>query len=130
MLRVIRILAPNPGPFTLEGTNTWIVGADPSLVIDPGPDVSAHVEMVASAAQPVAAILVTHGHPDHAPAAPALAEATGAPVLAMQPPAGQSAGDRKGAGNQPEEPGAAPGSRGPARSTVRHRSGAGRAGRS
>jgi glyoxylase-like metal-dependent hydrolase (beta-lactamase superfamily II) len=90
MQRIIRILAPNPGPFTLEGTNTWIVGSGPSLVIDPGPEDPGHVEMVARAARPVAAILVTHGHPDHAPAAPALAEATGAPVFAMQPQAGQA----------------------------------------
>ena len=38
MLRIVRVLAPNPSVYTLEGTNTWIVGEDPSIVIDPGPD--------------------------------------------------------------------------------------------
>ena len=41
----VRVLAPNPGPFTLEGTNTWIVGRTPSLVIDPGPDDAGHQVM-------------------------------------------------------------------------------------
>ena len=60
---MIRILAPNPGPFTLEGTNTWIVGSSPSLVIDPGPDDETHLETVARQASPVGAILLTHRHP-------------------------------------------------------------------
>jgi glyoxylase-like metal-dependent hydrolase (beta-lactamase superfamily II) len=89
MLKIIRVLAPNPGPFTLDGTNTWIVGRNPSLVIDPGPEDLDHVAAVARMARPVGAILVTHGHPDHAPAAPALAEATDAPVFAVQPQSGQ-----------------------------------------
>jgi len=86
---VRRVLAPNPGPFTLEGTNTWIVGDGPALVIDPGPDDRAHVEAVAIQAGAVAAILLTHHHPDHAPGAALLAQVTGAPVLALRPASGE-----------------------------------------
>jgi glyoxylase-like metal-dependent hydrolase (beta-lactamase superfamily II) len=85
MIRVFRVLAPNPGPFTLEGTNTWIVGWDPCAVIDPGPEDPDHIRAVARAAGTVGAILVTHGHPDHAPGAPMLAELTGSPVYAAHP---------------------------------------------
>src|SRR2546422_731580 len=46
MSRVVRVLAPNPGPFTLEGTNTWVVGASPSIVIDPGPLDKRHLDAV------------------------------------------------------------------------------------
>jgi glyoxylase-like metal-dependent hydrolase (beta-lactamase superfamily II) len=75
------VLAPNPGPFTLEGTNTWLVGPSPCIVIDPGPDLAEHVDRVLDEAGEVRAILVTHHHLDHAAAAPRLAERTGAPVL-------------------------------------------------
>src|SRR5947207_14308994 len=99
MLRVFRVLAPNPGPFTLEGTNTWVVGWEPCAVIDPGPDDEGHVRAVARAAGRVEAILITHDHPDHAPAAPLLAELTGAPVYAARPLDGQ---DRLKEGQQVE----------------------------
>ena len=85
MIRVVRVLAPNPGSFTLDGTNTWIVGSRPSVVIDPGPDDAGHILAVADEAEPVAAILLTHRHPDHAPGARRLAAATGAPVYAYRP---------------------------------------------
>lgn len=88
MIRIRRVLAPNPGIFTLEGTNTWIVGDDPAVVIDPGPDHEAHLREVAAQAGEVAAILVTHDHPDHAPGADELARLTGAPVHANRPGAG------------------------------------------
>jgi len=61
-LRVIRVLAPNPSVATLEGTNTWIVGDDPTIVIDPGPSIDEHLEEVARAAGRVAHVLVTHDH--------------------------------------------------------------------
>jgi glyoxylase-like metal-dependent hydrolase (beta-lactamase superfamily II) len=80
--RIIRVLAPNPSTYTLEGTNTWILGADPCLVIDPGPDIPAHLDEVAEAAGSVGAIAVTHDHPDHSPGARALAERVGATVRA------------------------------------------------
>jgi glyoxylase-like metal-dependent hydrolase (beta-lactamase superfamily II) len=89
MIPVVRVLAPNPGPFTLEGTNTWIVGRDPAAVIDPGPEDQAHLEAVAEEAGPVGAVLLTHHHPDHAPGAPPLARMVGAPVFAFLPDAGE-----------------------------------------
>lgn len=88
MIRVVRVLAPNPGSFTLEGTNTWILGSGPSVVIDPGPDDAGHILAVADEAEPVAAILLTHRHPDHAPGARRLADATGATVHAYRPEEG------------------------------------------
>ncbi len=84
MLRIVRVLAPNPSVYTLEGTNTWIVGEEPSIVIDPGPDDAAHLEEVARAAGRVAAVLVTHDHEDHAPGAPAFADLVGAPLQAFR----------------------------------------------
>ncbi|MFN2589679.1 MAG: MBL fold metallo-hydrolase [Actinomycetota bacterium] len=86
-----RVLAPNPGPFTLDGTNTWIVGRDPSIVIDPGPGDRPHVERVAEEAGPVGAILLTHHHPDHAPGAALLSELTGAAARAWAPWDGERA---------------------------------------
>jgi glyoxylase-like metal-dependent hydrolase (beta-lactamase superfamily II) len=81
------VLAPNPGPMTLDGTNTWILRAPDSqacVVIDPGPDDDEHLAMVASSG-PVATILLTHGHPDHSEGAARLAELTRAPVRALDP---------------------------------------------
>lgn len=87
MLRVLRILAPNPGAYTLEGTNTWIVGEDPAVVIDPGPDdLPGHLEEVARAAGPIGVVLVTHDHPDHAPGAAAFAAMVGASLYAFRLP--------------------------------------------
>jgi glyoxylase-like metal-dependent hydrolase (beta-lactamase superfamily II) len=85
---VTRVLAPNPGPFTLEGTNTWVVGRGPRFVIDPGPDDPGHVDAVRRTAVEVEAILLTHRHPDHALGARRLARRTGAPVLAFDPQGG------------------------------------------
>jgi glyoxylase-like metal-dependent hydrolase (beta-lactamase superfamily II) len=85
VLRIVRVLAPNPGPYTLDGTNTWVVGEDPSVVIDPGPDDAAHLDEVAREAGPrVAAVLVTHDHPDHAPGAAAFARLVDAPLSAFR----------------------------------------------
>jgi glyoxylase-like metal-dependent hydrolase (beta-lactamase superfamily II) len=81
LIRIVRILAPNPGPYTLEGTNTWIVGGDPCLVVDPGPDDAEHVSTVAREAGRVAAIVLTHLHEDHAAGAASLSALTAAPVL-------------------------------------------------
>jgi glyoxylase-like metal-dependent hydrolase (beta-lactamase superfamily II) len=53
MLRIVRVLAPNPGPLTLEGTNTWVIGRDPAVVIDPGPEDEGHLQAVAREAGPV-----------------------------------------------------------------------------
>jgi len=82
-----RLLAPNPGPMTLDGTNTWIL-RDPDsrecVVVDPGPLDDGHLDRIA-AAGPVALIVLTHGHLDHSEAAPRLAEMTGAAVVARDP---------------------------------------------
>lgn len=84
MIRIERVLAPNPGVYTLEGTNTWIVGSGPSLVIDPGPADDAHLAEVARSAGRVAAVLVTHDHEDHAEGALALGALVSAPVHASR----------------------------------------------
>ncbi|MCA1645193.1 MAG: MBL fold metallo-hydrolase [Chloroflexi bacterium] len=81
-----RVLAPNPGPMTLTGTNTYLVGNDAGelAVIDPGPDDPRHVAAVLQAAArlgPIAAVLVTHRHLDHLPAAQAICERSGAPLI-------------------------------------------------
>jgi glyoxylase-like metal-dependent hydrolase (beta-lactamase superfamily II) len=86
MLPILRVLAPNPGVYELEGTNTWVVGPAPAIVIDPGPDVPSHLEEVARTAGRVGAIVLTHDHPDHAPGAMPLAEMTRAPIHAARPP--------------------------------------------
>jgi glyoxylase-like metal-dependent hydrolase (beta-lactamase superfamily II) len=84
VLRIVRVLAPNPGVETLEGTNTWIVGDDPAIVIDPGPDDPAHIGEVAREAGPVSAVVITHDHPDHAPGAVAFAAKVGAQLCAFR----------------------------------------------
>ena len=89
MIPIVRVLAPNPGPFTLEGTNSWVIGRDRCIVVDPGPDDPQHLDAVAETAGFVAAILLTHRHPDHAPGAGRLSEATGAPVHAFRPDRGE-----------------------------------------
>lgn len=88
MLRIVRVLAPNPGVFELEGTNTWVVGDAPAIVIDPGPGHEGHLLEVRRTAGRVGEIALTHDHPDHAPGATRLAEMTGAPVRAARPAEG------------------------------------------
>jgi hydroxyacylglutathione hydrolase len=83
MIPTPRILvAPNPGPMTLDGTHSFIVGQARPVVIDPGPDDPRHLDALLRALDGVrpVAILLTHGHSDHAAGAPALARATGAPL--------------------------------------------------
>ncbi|WP_240325507.1 MBL fold metallo-hydrolase [Sphingomonas mesophila] len=80
---VVRVLARNPSPFTFTGTQTFLVGDDALVVIDPGPDDADHVEAIVMAAggRPIAAIACTHTHRDHSPAAALLKAATGAPIV-------------------------------------------------
>jgi glyoxylase-like metal-dependent hydrolase (beta-lactamase superfamily II) len=69
---ILRLLAPNPGPMTLEGTNTYLYGENPCAVIDPGPDDDLHVEAIIGAAKErggIGVVLLTHSHADHAAAA-------------------------------------------------------------
>jgi glyoxylase-like metal-dependent hydrolase (beta-lactamase superfamily II) len=73
---ILRLVAPNPGPMTLEGTNTYIYGSGPCAVIDPGPDNESHLDAVRAAAEGhggIGVILLTHGHGDHSEGAARLA---------------------------------------------------------
>jgi glyoxylase-like metal-dependent hydrolase (beta-lactamase superfamily II) len=79
------VLARNPSPMTLEGTNTWVLRAPDAadcVVVDPGEDDEAHLRAVAEHG-PVALVLITHRHHDHAGGARRFAELTGAPVRAL-----------------------------------------------
>lgn len=83
-----RVVAPNPGPMTYHGTNTYLVDTpDGRFVLDPGPDDPGHVAAVLAAAAPVAGIMLSHTHIDHVGALPALRAATGAPVYGWHAPA-------------------------------------------
>ncbi|MFI6702748.1 MBL fold metallo-hydrolase [Streptomyces sp. NPDC050509] len=90
--RAVNVLAPNPSPMTLDGTNTWIVsepGSDLAVVIDPGPLDDVHLKAVVNAAEKagkrVALTLLTHGHPDHADGAARFAALTRTDVRALDP---------------------------------------------
>ncbi|MEO9169561.1 MAG: MBL fold metallo-hydrolase [Candidatus Baltobacteraceae bacterium] len=81
------VRAPNPSPMTLTGTNSYVIAAGrDAIVIDPGPPMAGHVGALLENARKrnlrIRAIALTHGHPDHAPAAALLAQETGAPVYA------------------------------------------------
>lgn len=93
---VRRLLADNPSPFTFTGTQTYIVGTGAVAVIDPGPDLSAHVDSILAATrgESIAAILCTHTHRDHSPASRLLSAASGAPVVGCAPLALDDAGPR------------------------------------
>src|SRR3954468_12385813 len=80
-----QVTADNPGPFTLQGTNTWLVGRDPCWVVDPGPDLDAHLERILSDAAErggLGGIAVTHDHPDHVELAVRLRDAAGGVPIA------------------------------------------------
>jgi glyoxylase-like metal-dependent hydrolase (beta-lactamase superfamily II) len=82
---VALIRADNPGPFTLTGTNTYVVGRDPAWVVDPGPGLPAHVDAVAAEAVArggLGGIALTHRHADHDGGLPALRARLDAPVAA------------------------------------------------
>ncbi len=79
------VRADNPGPMTLDGTNTYVLhGRDGVIVVDPGPRDEQHLRRVAGHGE-VQLTLLTHGHPDHAEGARRFHELTGAPVLARDP---------------------------------------------
>lgn len=74
------LVAPNPGPMTLEGTNTYLYGSDPCVVIDPGTEDAGHLDAIRAAAAErggIGAVLITHSHIDHISGADQL----GAPVV-------------------------------------------------
>jgi glyoxylase-like metal-dependent hydrolase (beta-lactamase superfamily II) len=86
------VLAPNPSPMTLDGTNTWVIaepGSSAVVVVDPGPDDQGHLQRVLDVARAgdrhVARIVLTHGHLDHSAGAARFAELSGAPVGALDP---------------------------------------------
>lgn len=93
---VRRLLAPNPSPYTYTGTQTYLVGTDDVAVIDPGPDLPDHIEAIlrATAGATIRAIVCTHTHNDHSPAAKTLKERTGAPVIGCAPLVLNDAGPR------------------------------------
>ena len=88
MVRIERVLCPNPGPYTGPGTNTWLVSDRGSLlVLDPGPKIDVHqqaIEEQVGERKPVA-VLVTHSHEDHAPLANVLGHLWDVPVLGSEP---------------------------------------------
>ena len=80
---VRRIVAPNPGLMTGPGTNTYLVGIDEIVVVDPGPDDAGHLDAIAGCGgDRIRWIVCTHTHPDHSPGAAGLKARTGAEVLA------------------------------------------------
>ena len=93
---IARVLASNPSAFTYTGTQTYFVGTSEVAVIDPGPDLPEHVDALVEAigGRPVAAIMCTHTHRDHSPAARPLADATGAPIIGCAPLALETVGPR------------------------------------
>ncbi len=79
---LLRVVAPNASMMTGPGTNSYLLGNEDLVAVDPGPDEPAHLEALAAAANGrLAYIVVTHTHPDHSPGAARLKALTGAPVL-------------------------------------------------
>jgi glyoxylase-like metal-dependent hydrolase (beta-lactamase superfamily II) len=93
---IARVLAHNPSAFTYYGTQTYLIGTAKVAVIDPGPDLPEHIEALENAIgnRPVVAIMCTHTHRDHSPAARPLAERTGAPIIGCAPLALETVGPR------------------------------------
>jgi glyoxylase-like metal-dependent hydrolase (beta-lactamase superfamily II) len=88
-MEVLLVRAANPSPYTLDGTNTWIVGRNPAWVVDPGPALPEHLDAVAAAVEErggAGGIALTHDHPDHAEGLDALGERLGDPPVGRMPP--------------------------------------------
>jgi glyoxylase-like metal-dependent hydrolase (beta-lactamase superfamily II) len=113
-LDIAQVTADNPSPFTLRGTNTWLVGRDPCWVVDPGPSLPAHLERVLADAHDrggIGGIALTHDHADHSEAVAELRAAAGhPPVAAARHPADVrlADGDRFGPLTVVPAPGHAP----------------------
>lgn len=87
-MKIERVLAPNPGPYTGPGTNTYVISSGSvAAVIDPGPVIGAHEQAIVAALGDLyaVAVIVTHNHPDHAPLANPLAERLGAASYGFAP---------------------------------------------
>lgn len=93
-----KLTAPNPGPLTLDGTQTYLLGE--TAVLDPGPNIDSHVAAIRAALPNLRLILITHRHGDHAPAALPLNAATGAQILAPAGVLEDSQVDRRVAGGE------------------------------
>lgn len=93
---IARVLAHNPSAFTYYGTQTYLAGSDEVAVIDPGPDDPSHIDAIIEAigGRKIAAIMCTHTHRDHSPAAAPLAKRTGAPIVGCAPLALETVGPR------------------------------------
>src|SRR6185503_1605380 len=94
--RIGRLLAHNPSAFTYYGTQTYLLGERELAIVDPGPDLPEHIDALTVAIgdrKPVA-IMCTHTHRDHSPAARPLAERTGAPIVGCPPLALKTVGPR------------------------------------
>jgi glyoxylase-like metal-dependent hydrolase (beta-lactamase superfamily II) len=86
---ILRLLAPNPGPFTLSGTNSWLVGSEPTWLIDPGPLEEAHVERLLAAIDErggLGGVALTHDHGDHSEAVNAVLAEYPAPLAGGRGP--------------------------------------------
>jgi glyoxylase-like metal-dependent hydrolase (beta-lactamase superfamily II) len=82
---ILRLRAPNPGPLTLTGTNTWVVGRRPTWVVDPGPLMDAHLRRLMAAIEArggLGGVVLTHDHHDHSEAVETLLEVHPAPLAA------------------------------------------------
>jgi glyoxylase-like metal-dependent hydrolase (beta-lactamase superfamily II) len=82
---IARLRADNPGPYTLDGTNTWVIGRDPAWVVDPGPALDEHLDAVAAEVEArggAGGIALTHDHDDHVEGVAALRERLGGPPVA------------------------------------------------
>jgi glyoxylase-like metal-dependent hydrolase (beta-lactamase superfamily II) len=93
---ISRLLAHNPSAFTYTGTQSYLIGEREVAVIDPGPDLPEHIEALEKAIgkRPLVAIICTHTHRDHSPAAKPLADATGAPIIGCAALALETVGPR------------------------------------
>ena len=82
-----RVIAENPGPFTFHGTGTYIVGHGKVAVIDPGPDLRGHIEVLLKSLknETITHLIVTHTHRDHSPATKFIKDATGAKTYGFGP---------------------------------------------
>jgi glyoxylase-like metal-dependent hydrolase (beta-lactamase superfamily II) len=84
---VLRLRAPNPGPLTLSGTNTWVVGRRPAWIVDPGPRLDSHLERLFAAIEArggLGGVVLTHDHRDHSEAVQTLLERHPAPLAAAR----------------------------------------------
>jgi glyoxylase-like metal-dependent hydrolase (beta-lactamase superfamily II) len=82
---ILRLRAPNPGPLTLSGTNTWVVGRNPTWVVDPGPLLDEHLKRLMAAIDVrggLGGVVLTHDHRDHSDAVETLLEVHPAPLAA------------------------------------------------